>query len=217
MQRFELTINKTSRLFMGIIIIGISCPGLVILSSKLDNTFQKIIIPISILILLLGFVHQLAFAKLILTVSNDTLSFQWKKRFLFNSKEISPVKILDIKKLVFGKGSTLNKIITRDRVIEINTIKPIKKDFQNFIDYLIKTVINNKGQIMNIDEYATEQGYNDLSFKIFVMLFAFSIFLISRLWGLIEFYSLLLLLIPFFAYVIHVKQRIRKKTGGNIL
>jgi hypothetical protein len=109
----------------------------------------------------------------------------------------------------------LRKIISKDRLIVINNGKPIKDDFRIFIQNLIEIVEKNNGQVIDSGQYATEQGLNDLSFKVFIILLAFSIFLISRLWSFIEFYTLFLLLLPLIVYYIHVKLRIRKKTGGN--
>jgi len=216
MQRFELTVNKTSRLLIGILIFSISCPGLLILSAKFDNSTYKILIPLFMLILLIGLIYWIAFAKIILSYSDNRLSFEWKKRFPFNNSEITPINTSDIKRLVVDKGMFLRKIISKDRLIVINNGKPIKDDFRIFIQNLIEIVEKNNGQVIDSGQYATEQGFNDLSFKVFIILLAFSVFLISRLWTFIEFYTLFLLFLPLIAYYIHIKLRIRKKTGGNM-
>lgn len=211
MHRFELTVNKTSRTFMGILILSLSIPGLLILSTKLDNSISKIFVPFFLLILLIRLIYWMAFAKIILVYSDNILSFEWKKRFPFDNSDISPIKIPDITRLVVDKGIFIKKIISKDRLIVINNGKPIEADFRIFVNNLIDKVENNKGQVIDSDQYATEQGYNDSSFKIFLAFFALSIFLISRLWSLIEFYTLFLLLFPLIAYIVHVKMRIRKK------
>lgn len=215
MQSFELTVNKTSRLLIGIVILSISFPGLIILSAELDNSASKILTPLFLLILLVGLIYWIAFAKIILSYSDNRISFEWKKRFPFDNSEIRPINITDIKRLVVDKGMFLRKIILKDRLIMINNGKPIKNDFRIFIRNLIEIVEKNNGQVIDSRQYATEQGFSDLGFELFIIFFALSIFLISRLWSFIEFYTLFLLLLPLIAYYIHIKLRIRKKTGGN--
>lgn len=214
MQRFELTVNKTSRLLIGILIFGVSSPGLLILSSKLGNSIHKILIPIFLLSLLIGLIYWIAFAKLILRYSDNKLMFEWKKRFLFDNTEIPPIDVYDIKRLVVDKGMFLRKIISKDRVILVNNGKPIKENYRMFIQNLIEIVEKNNGQVINSGQYAREQGFNDLSFTLFIVFLALSILLISRLWNIIEFYSLLLLLLPLIVYYIHLKLRIRKKLSS---
>lgn len=215
MEKFELTVNKTSRLLIGILIFGLSSPAIIILSSKLDNSIYKVIIPLFLLILLIRLIYWIAFAKLILRYSKNELSFDWIKRFPFDNSAISPIDISDIKRLVVDNEMLLRKIISEDRVIVVNNVKPIKDNFRTFIQNLIEVVEKNNGQVIISGQYATEQGFNDLSFKVFICLLALSIFLISRLWSYFEFYSFFLLLLPSIAYYIHIILRIRKKTAGT--
>ncbi len=195
---------------------GVSFPFLLFPELRQIIPEYQMLVPIILGIMLITFIYLFAFGKLILRHSNGRLDFEWKKRLLFDNSEIESVNQQEIKSLVVDNGMFLKKIITNNKVLEINNIKPITKDAEIFIKNLIKTVESNNGRVINSEQYSQEKGYKDFSFYIFVASMALSIFLISRLWQLIEYNSLLILFIPVIAYIGHVKRRIDKKNFARV-
>ena len=211
MNEFELLVNRQYRLVIGILVFGVSMPGLLVLARKIDTPNMKILIPLLLLLLLFYLFYQFIFGKLIIRHWNNKLDFEWRKRILFENKDIEPVTISDIKTLVIDEERFLRKIITVDRIIEINNGKSKKNDFHLFLKKLILIVEENNGRVINSKQYSKEEGYDDSSFHLTIILLATSLFLISRLWQFIEFYSLFLLLLTLFAYMRHINLRIKKK------
>jgi len=211
MKRFEFRVYQPVRLFIGIISLGISVPGLLFMGSNPETSNLKILILIMLFLLIVRLVYFTAFGKLILLFSQNRIDFEWKKRFLFEKRDIESVNFKDINTLIVDNGVFLRKIITKDRVIDINIGKPIPKDFWIPLEFLIHTVEANNGRVIDSNQNLREKGYYDASFRLTIILLALSIFLISRLWFLIEFQTLWLLFLPLIAYLKHVKMRINKK------
>ncbi|MDD4970613.1 MAG: hypothetical protein PHT07_14400 [Paludibacter sp.] len=211
MNEFELLVHRQYREVIAILVLGFSTPGLVVLGKKINTSNMQVFIPLLLLMFLLILIYYFVFGKLIIRYSKNKLDFEWKKRILFENKDIEPVSISDIKTLVIDDKRFLRKIITNDRIIEINNGKTKKGDYQLFLKKLILNVEDNNGRVIDSKQYSSENGYDDLSFHLTIILFTASIFLISRLWEFIDFYSLLLLLFPILAYLRHINLRIKKK------
>jgi hypothetical protein len=210
MQKFKLRITKKSRITVGILLFSVILPFLLTpgLRELLPN--YGFLLPMFIFTLVIIFIYQFAIGKVILTLSNDRIEIEWIKRFLFDNQRIGPINISDIKAIIIDNDEFLRKIITNDSVVEINNIKPVTNEFKLFVKKLREKVRGNNGRVLNSDQFATENGFKDSSFYIFIVSLSISIFLISRLWALISFYSLLLLLLPMFGYINHVRQRVKK-------
>jgi len=147
MQIFELTVFQTKRLVFGIIAFSISIPAIIFLTLKTDPSYLKIIIRLMLLLIIIGLVYFFAFGKLILRFTNDRIDFEMKKRFSFDDKDIEPVNVSDIKTLIVDEGMFLRKIITDDRIININSGRPVKKEFILFIETLMENVESNNGRV----------------------------------------------------------------------
>lgn len=210
MQKFKLRITKKSRITVGILLFSVTLPFLLTpgLRELLPN--YGFLLPIFIFTLVIIFIYQFAIGKVILTLSNDRIEIEWIKRFLFDNQRIGPINISDIKAIIIDNDEFLRKIITNDSVVDINNIKPVTNEFKLFVKKLREKVRGNNGRVLNSDQFAKENGFKDYSFYIFIASLGISIFLISRLWDLVSFYSLLLLLLPMFGYINHVRQRVKK-------
>jgi hypothetical protein len=215
MQRFELTVVRQTRLFFGILLFAASAPLLLLIGVNLEIPIQKILIPIVLGGVIIGLLYYTLFGKMVLKYSFDKISFEWIKRFTFDNKDIESINVNEIKTLVVDEGMYLRKIITNNRIVEINNVGSVKNEFRQFIPKLIEIVEINNGRVINSKQYQELKGYDDLSFHLTIIFLAFSLCVIPRVWSLLEYYSLFFLILPLFAYLIHVKQRIRKKTGGN--
>jgi hypothetical protein len=170
----------------------------------------KALLPISYLMLTIIYSYFFAFGKLTLFHSKNKISFEWIRCFIFYAKEIDAISISEIKTIVIDRGLFLRRIQLNSRTIEINNLKPVTEDFVTFIEALSNSVIENNGQVIDSPQYLKLKGYYDLTFQFTLILFVLSIFLISRLWEIFGAVTLLLLIIPLLAYIIHVRQRIKK-------
>jgi len=198
MTQYELNVGRGSRLLIGVIISGISALGLFLYG--LEN--KNFILPITLFILLIVLIYKLSFAKMILKFSIDKIEIGWKKRFPFDNKAIEPIYIKDIEMIVVDEGKFLRKIITKDRIVEINNGKPVSHDFVRFLETFIESILHNNGQVIDQKKYFRDYDNN---FYV-VITSAISIFLISRLWDNITFYSLLILFIPLTAYIVQIRK-----------
>ncbi len=210
MQKFNLKIAKQSRIVIGIFLFAITFPFLLTPGLRELLPEYGFVLPILILTLVIIFIYQFTIGKVILRFSNNRIDIEWRKRFLFDNQSLEPINISNIKSIIIDNDEFLRKIITADSVIEINNIKPVTKEFKSFVITLSEKVRGNNGRVLNSDQFAKEKGIKDYSFYIFIALLAFSVFLISRLWDFITFYSLLLLLLPILGYMNHVRQRVKK-------
>jgi len=182
------------------------------LSQKIRGFFPEygLMVPITITICILIFIYQFIFGKLTLKFSNNRLDFEWKKRFLFDHKDIKYINAHEITTIIVDNGVFLRKIITKDGIIEINNTKPVNREFKSLLNKLCQIVKKSNGRVVDSDQFELEKGYRDSSFLIFITLLSFSVFFISRLWQFISFYSLVILLLPIYGYLHHVKIRVRK-------
>ena len=199
MTQFELNVGRGSRLLIGVIISGISTVGLFIYGVQNKN----FLIPIVLFILLIVLIHFFSSAKMNLKFSNDKIEIGWKKRFPFDNKVIAPIYIKDIEMVVVDEGRYLRKIITKDRIVEINNGKPVNHDFVSFLETFIENILRNNGQVIDQRKYFRDYDNN---FYV-VIASAISICFIPRLWDIITFYSLLILIIPLAAYILKKRKK----------
>ncbi len=193
MKQYELKVGRGTRLAVGVLIISIYIFGLFLLTVT-NHSYAilfVLVIPLFISNILLGT------AKMIIKFSNDKIEIDWKKRFLLDKEIIEPINIQDIRILVVDNFKYLRKIITENRIIEINNGKPVEKDFELFVENLIELVETNNGRVINSTQYFVDY------YKYFyvAVTLAMSIILISTLWRIIDYYSLILLLIPLLVYI----------------
>lgn len=215
MQRFELTVIRQTRYFFGILLVSVSGSLLLFLGANLETPIQKILIPIFLLGVLIAVLYFIIFCKIVLNYSFDKISLEKRKRFMVENKEIEPINVNEIKTLVVDEGKYLRKIITDDRIVEINNVGSKENEFRLFIHKLSRIVEKNNGRVINSKQYRETKGYDDFSFHLIIIFIAFSLCIIPRVWSLFEYYSLLFLFLPFFAYLFHIILRIRKKRMKN--
>lgn len=211
MKQFELTVTKPILIFVGIISVFLYLIFSLYFISNSDDSLFSLLISISGFLVLLALLYLVSFGKLNLSSKNGFIYFEWKKRYLFSRKTINPIKIKDIDTIVMNNGFLMKMIIVNKQKIRINAVKPLKNESKMFISSVIQQVKHNNGRVINDSDYQTIEGYNDVSFKIFIISLSFSTLLISRLWYLFEVKSLILVLIPALFYYRHILLRIKKK------
>jgi hypothetical protein len=213
MQRFELTVIRRTRFSFGILLIALSVTFL--LSFIRELPIQKTMISIVLFGVLIVVLYFAIFRKIILSYSDDKISVVKMKRFMADNMEIESIDMNEIKALVVDEGKYLKKIITVDKIVEIDNVGSIENEFRQFIEKLSRIVEKNNGRVIDSKEYREIKGYDDFSFHLIIIFIAFSLCMIPRVWSLFEYYSLLFLFLPFCASLFHITQRIRKKRMNN--
>ena len=169
MQKFDLTIFRLTRIYIGIVLLPVGILGSIFLGRELGGFLFGIIL-ITLFLFLLGY---FIIGYMTISIDNDKLLFQWKRKYFFNYKDITPVKLSDIKTIILDNGQFLRKIETDDRVIHINNSKIKSKDASNFI-YQLSIVIK-KYNIRKIDSWDVwiERGYLKIAYWINAVTVAF--------------------------------------------
>ena len=207
---FKINVYYATRGFSSMIAISLLTVLSLHICSKIEVNYLKIIFLVFTILSVLSISIYFSTAKLKLTIDRNSIYFDWIRPFVFSNSRIDPINITEIKTLVIDDDK-LSRIITKDRNIVINNIRPLNKEFQTYLDQLAQTVIENGGKIINSPYIWKAKGYYDLSFKITMILLGSTAFFISRLWILWGFNSLLLLFIPVISFLIHLKLRIKEK------
>lgn len=155
MQKFDLTIFRETRIYIGLGLIPIGLLASIVLGSKLGG-FVFVIILMALYFLLAGY---FAIGHLTVIIANDELQFKWTDKYLFNFKDIESVKLNDIRVIVIDKEQFIRKIKTNDRIISINNTQMKSNDAGKFIYQLcVATKGYNMKRIDSWDEWA-EKGY----------------------------------------------------------
>jgi len=207
MQVYNITIFKQSRILISLFLL----PVLLLISLFIGAEIHSFIIPILFLIISFLLIYYFIVGHLIITIKNDKLIFDWKRKLIFNYKHIQCINISDIKTVVLD-GEFLRKIKTDNIIIYINNSKIKPKDANEFIAKL-KTYKDKYGIeiIDSWDEFA-RNGYLRIAYIFNSILIIVSIILIITISILKGFkpvsLSLLLLFIP---QMILYRQQMRDK------
>ena len=160
MRKFDLTILRETRVYLGLALIPVGLLGSVVLGSEMGG-FIFVIILIILYFFLIGY---FALGHLTIILDNDELRFQWTKKYFFNFKEIDSVKLSDINSIIIDKGQFIRKIKTSNRTIYINNSKIKPKDAHKFLYNLSVATKNYNIQNMDSwDEWA-EKGYLKIAY-----------------------------------------------------
>ncbi|WP_150114826.1 hypothetical protein [Chryseobacterium sp. IHB B 17019] len=151
MQEYNITIFRQSRVVLSLFLL----PILFVLTIFISVETHSIIIAILFITIWILLFYYFSLGSLKITIRNDELFFEWKKKFIFNYEPIKSIKINDIKVIVVDNGEFLKKIKTNNNTIYINNSRFNAKDAHNFIEKLVK---NNIKVIDSWDEFA-EKGY----------------------------------------------------------
>ena len=124
MQKFELIILNESRVLLGILLVAISLPFAIMTSLEFNNLIFKIFIPIGLFGLVCYISYYFVIGHLCITNIDGILNFSWKRKWIFNYKKITPIRLSEIEKVVIDNhGFALKRIITADRNVPLNSGK----------------------------------------------------------------------------------------------
>jgi hypothetical protein len=162
MEKFEITVFRQSRVLLGLFLTVLAFMGCIILSAELKNPLVGLLVFVIFLLIVCYFVV----GNLTICIDNEELKFNWRKKLLFNYKDIEPINLSEIKKLVIDNGIFLRKIKTIDKTIRINNAKILYKDAGRLISRLrTLTKVNHVRIIDSWDEWK-EKGFIRIAYTI---------------------------------------------------
>lgn len=160
MYNYNITVFRQSRVLVGLFLTPIIIIGLIV---GVNLVFGLLLFAIFLLTYYYFIVGHL-------TVRIDTDSgkifFDWTKKHFFNYKEIEPVNISSIERIVVDNGVLLRKIRTKEREIQLNTAKFQQKDTLRLI-YRLEVLAkdNDAKRIDSWDEW-NEKGYLKIAYRV---------------------------------------------------
>lgn len=211
MQKFELTIFRETRLYIGLALFPFALLGSIFLGIRLGG-LAFVVILLVVFFLLLGY---FVIGHLTITFDNDELQFQWIKKYFFNYKDIDPVKLSDINTIILDNGQFLRKIKTSDRTIHINNNKIKPKDASKFIYQLSIATKNYDIKIIESWDVVAEKGYLKIAYwintSILILVGIIIIIAIAKGYYTRHFFWVLFLLPQQILFGRHMKQKLNKQ------
>ena len=175
MERFNLTIFNQKRVLIGLLISPISLFAFILIGAKIGS----FIIGIILFFLSLYIVYYYCVGYLTIVINNDDLSFDWKKKKLFNFKNIEPIKISEITAIIIDNGEFIRKIETNKRTIKINSGKIKSEEALKLIQKLSTQIsIENFNTIDSWDEW-NKKGYLKIAYTINIVLMILATLLVT--------------------------------------
>lgn len=162
MQEYNITIFRQSRILLSLFLL----PIIFITAIFIGAETHSFIISALFLIISVFLIYYYIIGNLKISINENELFFEWRKKFIFNYNPIKSIKINDIKTIVLDEERLLRKIKTNDTVIYINNSKIKSEDAEKLIDRLKNDIKNNDIKVIDSwDEFA-EKGYLKLAYKI---------------------------------------------------
>jgi len=155
-QTFELTITNQKRVIFALLLFPFVIFGVLFISLK----FNTVIGFLSFLVSIFS-IYYFVVGKLNISIENDDIYFEWKKKLFFNYNDIQNVNESDIEKVIVDNGKFLRKIVTKDRIINLSTSKIKSKDAYKLISYF-----NQKSRTQNIEIKDSWENINPKKLKI---------------------------------------------------
>jgi len=212
MNKFSFNVYKQSRVLVGLFVL----PFLLFISIFLGVKFDSFLVLLIGFIISFFFVYYYAFGHITITFKDERLYFNWKKKIIFNYKEIKTTRLDDIKIIVIDEGKLLKKIKTSDRIIYINNSKRSSPEAYNFINHLRKVTEQYNPEIIDSwDEFA-KKGYLKLAYRINTFIIILSIVL-AIVFILLKGFKphFLFILLLFIPQMLLYKQQMKDKLKKN--
>ena len=155
-QTFELTITNQKRVLTALLLFPFVIFGVLFISIKLNPAIGFLSF------LLLAFlIYYFVIGKLSISIENDKIYFQWKKKLFFNYNDIQTLNESEIEKAIIDNGQFLRKIVAKDRVINLSTSKIKATDA-----YLLISYFNQKSKLQNFEVKDSWENINPKRLKI---------------------------------------------------
>ncbi len=155
-QTFELTITNQKRVLTALLLFPFVIFGVLFISLKFNPGFGFLSF------LLLAFlIYYFVIGKLNISIEDDKIYFEWKKKLFFNYNDIQNLNEADIEKIIVDNGQFLRKIVAKDRVINLSTSKIKPTDAYRLITYF-----NQKSKLQNFEVKDSWENINPRRLKI---------------------------------------------------
>ncbi|MCZ8197059.1 MAG: hypothetical protein O9267_05600 [Flavobacterium sp.] len=137
---FNLTITKQSRALTVIFLL----PIIVFISIVIKFESDSFILGGTALLFFLFLSYYFLIGELTVSIYDEKIHFEWKKKLFFNYRDIETIKESDIEKIVVDDGKYLRQISTSNISISLGTSRIKPKDSSKLISYFKSkyTVIN---------------------------------------------------------------------------
>lgn len=211
MQEYNIIIFRQSRILLCLFLL----PVILLIAIFIGAETNSFIISTLFIVISILLIYYYVIGNLKITISENELFFEWRKKVIFNYEPIKTIKINDIKVIVLDEESLLRKIKTHDTIIYINNSKIKSEEAEKFINRLKNDVKKNDVKIIDSwDEFA-EKGYLRLAYRLNSIILITSIIIIIIFTVLKGFnpvsLSILLLFIP---QMILYQKQIKNKTNN---
>lgn len=100
MLEYSIKVIKQKRILLSILIMAIAIPFCLFISTKLELTFLKIILPLLILVIITTLLYYFSFGQIKITLQNEQLDFKWNKKPIFNFREYESIRIDEITAII---------------------------------------------------------------------------------------------------------------------
>lgn len=211
MQEYNIIIFRQSRILLCLFLL----PVILLIAIFIGAETNSFIISTLFIVISILLIYYYVVGNLKITISENELFFEWRKKVIFNYEPIKTIKINDIKVIVLDEESLLRKIKTHDTIIYINNSKIKSEEAEKFINRLKNDVKKNDVKIIDSWDEFTEKGYLRLAYRLNSIILITSIIIIIIFTVLKGFnpvsLSILLLFIP---QMILYQKQIKNKTNN---
>lgn len=162
MQEYNIIIFRQSRILLGLFLLPVICLTAIFIGAETSSFVTSVLFVIISLFL----IYYYIIGNLKITVNENELFFEWKRKIIFNYKPIKSIKINDIRTIVLDEEKLLRKIKTDDTVIYINNSKIKSEDAEKFLDRLKNDIKKYDIKIIDSWDEFSENGYLKLAYRI---------------------------------------------------
>lgn len=213
MEKYNITIFNQSRVLLCLFLF----PIFLLLTIFIGTEIKSFLVAVLFLTIICSLMYYFMVGNLtVLFKGDDELVFDWKKKYFFNYKPISSIKISNIKTIVLDNDEFLRKIKTDNYTIHINNSKINPLDSDKLISRLKKDLLKYDIRFIDSWDELAEKGFIKIAYIINSGFLVLSIIIIVILTILKGFkpvsLSILLLIIPqLFLYNKQMKNKIGDK------
>ena len=167
MTEYKIKVVKQYRLLLSILIVAISLPCCLYLSSKVDESFYKIIIPTFTIGAINTLLYFFSFCKLKILLKDRELTFEWERKLIFNFKKYESILIDDINKIIVEQG-VIVKIVTDTTGVEVGGFKTEFIKYNQTGSFELLKLLQKESFIKQFDSWDEwkELGWLNIAYKV---------------------------------------------------
>jgi len=162
LQPYKLTIFRQSRVLFGLFLLPFAFIGLLLLGFQIGS----FILGLFFFVIYLLLYYYFTVGHLTISIENEHLNFSWKKKVVFNYKQVDDLPLANIRTIVIDNGRFLRKLITDNKTVFINTTKVNPNDNLKLIHFLQTFAKNNNIRVINSWRNWADNGYLKTAYKI---------------------------------------------------